>query len=88
MGILDIFKKGKDGKLQPANFSFNRHERRAMAALARKRPQLDRKFAAEKQHALTKKAIAERVKRKQDAAHSRAVARKMAKKSAFQGAGG
>ncbi len=81
MGVLDIFKKDKDGKLTVAEApKFNRQQLRSMKASARHRPAKDRKFEADRQREIAKKAIAERVKRKQDAAHARALARKALKK--------
>lgn len=59
----------------------NRHERRKKVALKRGKYMRDVKRAAELERDLRKDAIADRVERKQGAAHARAIARKKASRN-------
>lgn len=78
MEVEVIYSKKKFGTLHPSGL--NRAQRRAEAAIERGKPEADRKKTKEDVHDREKQHRADKVRRKQDAAHARAVARKEAAK--------
>jgi len=73
-------KKKQFGQLHPSGL--NRHARRTMVAMERHKPEYDRRKKQEDAYQLRKDQKAESVRKKQDAAHKRALKRRAKAKAA------